>query len=149
MFLWKWGENIVMESNRNGLQMDKIVISERFEVDSVDYLIAKALINHVIRRQNDPVITYGDLVIKASVNVLPRNLGKYLGKISRTCKENNLPCISGIVVRKDTKRPGVGFYREFYKDGLSSSEQREIFKKCKTKIINCTLWKELLDAIEK
>lgn len=137
-----------MESIKNGLQMNQFVVSEKFEIDSVDYLVAKALISHVIRRQNDPVLTYGDLVIEASVNILPRNLGKYLGKISRTCKENNLPCISGIVVRKDTRRPGVGFYREFYRDGLLPSEQREIFEKCKMKIINCTLWKELLDAIE-
>ncbi len=128
--------------------MYKFKISEKFEIGSVDYSVAKALINRFIRIKVDPEITYGDLVTVASVNVLPRNLGKYLGKISRTCKENNLPCISGIVARKDTKRPGAGFYREFYRDGLSPSEQKEIFEECKTKIINCTLWKELLEAIE-
>lgn len=135
-------------NNKKDLQMYKFIISESFEIGSVDYLVASALINHVIRNHYTPEITYGDLVTEASVNVLPRNLGKYLGKISRTCKENNLPCISGIVVRKDTKRPGVGFYREFYRDGLLPSEQREIFEECKTKIINCTLWKDLLDAID-
>lgn len=135
-------------NNKKDLQMYKFIISESFEIGSVDYLVASALINHVIRNHYTPEITYGDLVTEASVNVLPRNLGKYLGKISRTCKENNLPCISGIVVRKDTKRPGVGFYREFYRDGLLPSEQREIFEECKTKIINCTLWKDFLDAID-
>lgn len=129
--------------------MPKFIISESFEIGSVDYSVARTLINRVIKKNDDDlVITYGDLVKKASVNILPRNLGKYLGKISRVCRENNLPCISGIVVRKDTRRPGVGFYREFYTDGLSPSEQREIFEECKTRIINCTLWKGLLDAIE-
>lgn len=141
-------KSIAMKNIKKELQMHKFIISESFEIGSVDYLVAKALISHVIRRQNDPVLTYGDLVIESSVNILTRNLGKYLGKITRTCKENSLPCISGIVVRKDTKRPGVGFYREFYRDGLLLSEQREIFEEFKTKIINCTLWKELLDAIE-
>lgn len=123
-----------------------IIIPEFFGNAPLDYMVAEELLKHVISNKKNPVITYGRLAEKISPDFNPRNLNLYLGNISDVCKENGLPLISSIVVNKETRLPGEGFYRYFY-NGQPMSEWEEIFKKCKSEVIKCTSWQALLEAI--
>lgn len=105
----------------------------------------KKLLENEYRK--NPVITYGELALKISYDFNPQNLNTYLWKISEICKENGLPYLSGIVVNKRTKIPGEKFFDCFYNE-QPMSEWENIFNKCKSEIINCNLWQDLLDAIE-
>lgn len=133
---------------RNSIRKEnRIVILEDFWKRPLNPIIAKELLRYVIRNQENPVITYGELALKISSDFNPQNLNVYLGNISDICKENGLPLLSAIVVNKDTRLPGEGFYHYFYHE-KPMSEWENIYKQCKADIVNCTLWKDLLDVIE-
>ena len=129
-------------------KLDFIIIPECFGNYELDYIVAKILLNHVISNRGNPVITYGELASQIASDFNPQNLGRYLGNISDVCKENGLPLISGIVVNKDTSLPGEGFYDYFYKE-KPMSEWENIFEECKLGVMNCTVWKDLLNVIMK
>lgn len=136
----------VMGENCSGSK--EIIISEDFYKISLNLTVAEKLIKHVISNSNNPVITYGQLAAKISPDFNPRNLGNYLGCISDECKENGLPLISSIVVNQDSGLPGEGFYNYYYGE-RPVSEWENIFEECKTNVMNCTLWQNLLDAVIK
>lgn len=139
----------LMEDVRKNYKKNKeIIISEDFYKISLNLTVAEKLIKHVISNSNDPVITYGQLASKISPDLNPHNLGGYLGCISDECKENGLPLISSIVVNQDSGLPGEGFYNYYYGERLMS-EWENIFEECKSNVINCSLWQNLLDAVIK
>ncbi len=129
------------------VKQNNFIIPKDFKKIEINYLVATKLLRHVINNQNDPVITYSELTRKLPFEYNPRNLDKPLGVISSICIENALPPISSIVVNKDFRLPGEGFYREFY-SGRQVSEWKDIFEKCKSDVINCGFWQDILEAIE-
>ncbi len=126
----------------------EIIISEDFYKNPLNFTVAEILIKHVINNQNNPMVTYKQLAAKISSDFNPRNLGGYLGCISDECKENGLPLISSIVVNQDSGLPGEGFFNYYYKE-RPMSDWEKIFEECKSDVINCTLWQDLLDAVIK
>lgn len=129
------------------VKQNNFIIPQELKKIEIYYLVATILLKHVIDNQeNNLVITYGKLVKKLPFEYNPRNLDKPLGVISSTCRENNLPPISGVVVNGDTGLPGEGFYREFF-SGNPMSEWEEIYKNTVLAIKNCRLWEDFLDAI--
>lgn len=129
-------------------KQNNFIIPKDLKKIPINYLVATKLLKHVIERQNDPIITYGDLAAKIDEGFNPQNLRDPLGVISSACKENNLPPISGVVVNGELRLPGEGFYKEFF-PGRPVSEWEEIYKNNLFSIKNCTVWKEFLEAIEK
>lgn len=128
------------------IKMNTIIVPEYFGKNSLDYIVAKELINHVINNRKNPIITYGTLAAKISEDLNPRNLDTPLGNISDVCKENNLPLISSVVVNKATRLPGDGFFDYFFGE-RPMSEWENIFQKCESEVKNCNAWKDLLSAI--
>ena len=128
-------------------KLNQIIIPEDFFRNQLNYIVSTELLKHVISNQNAPIITYGELAAKISSDFNPRNLNVYLGNVSEICQENGFPLISSIVVNKDTKLPGDGFYKAFYNE-KPISEWENIFNKCKSEVINCISWEKLLNAIE-
>lgn len=65
-----------------------------------------------------PEITYEDLVARlpalpppySGVDVQDRRLSDALGEIVIACRAKGLPALAAIVVRKDTRMPGDGYY---------------------------------------
>lgn len=127
-------------------EKEKIYIPEYFGKKLLDQKVASILLNHVIKNKSNPIITYGEIAKEISTDFNPRNLDIPLGNISYICKENGLPLISSVVVNKETRLPGEGFYREFYCE-QPMSKWGIIFEECKAKVIEYTLWEDLLDAI--
>jgi len=83
----------------------------------------------------------------------PRGLGAPLTVISRTCVENGLPPISSIVVLKrdegNVGLPAKEFYDKFYPGRVHEwKDMEDIFGECKSEVMNCGFWKDLLDSIE-
>ena len=79
-----------------------------FEID-----LAKELLKVFDEQKENERVTieYTDLAKRLGNNIQPKNLGKFLGAVSEFCyNELNLPFISAIVVNKETKQPGEGFY---------------------------------------
>lgn len=126
-------------------QTNNFYIPQELEV-SLNRQVALELLKYVVNNQNDPAITYGTLASKISDDFNPRNLDKPLGVISSVCVQNNLPPISGVVINKELKLPGEGFYKEFF-SARPMSEWEEIYQNNLLAIKNCILWKDLLDAI--
>ena len=138
----------LIKNTREGYDKKEISISKNFKNCELNITVAEILIKYVISNRDNPVITYKELALKISQDFNPRCLSPFLGNISNECKENGLPYISGIVVNKNTGLPGEGFYKEFYQE-RSCGEWEKINQKCKSDIINCTLWQDFLDAIIK
>lgn len=84
------------------------------ELSELDIAVFDALIRHVESHDiNDSssILSYSDLT--ASVNrpeVIPTNVGYYLGHIAEFCLALNIPVICSIAVKKDEKAPGWGYY---------------------------------------
>jgi len=65
-----------------------------------------------------PEITYEDLVARlpalpppySGVDVQDSRLSDALGEIVTACRAKGLPALAAVVVRKDTKMPGNGYY---------------------------------------
>ena len=74
-----------------------------------------------------------------------RSIEPFLGNVSQLCADNELPYISGVVVNKDTRIPGDGFFEFFYN---IPKGDLDIFIKCKNQIIDEKRWIYLLNAIE-
>lgn len=130
------------------VKQNNFIIPKDLKKIPINYLVATKLLKHVIKHQDDPIITYGDLAAKIDEGFNPQNLRYPLGVISSVCIENDFPPISSIVVYKNTGLPGDGFYIQFYSGVNWQKDMQKIFEKNKLAIINCTLWKELLNAIE-
>lgn len=128
------------------IKNEKIIIPENFGKKPIDYKVAEVLLNYVINNLDNPVITYGELASKISLDFNPQNLSEPLGNISDICKENGLPLISVVVVNKDTGLPGEGFYTYFFNE-RSMKEWEDIYRKCLSDVKNCAKWQELLDVI--
>lgn len=140
---------MIVKNNKkiSNIKKDKmIIIPEYFGRKAIDYKVAELLLNHVINNLDNPIITYGELASKISLNFNPQNLSEPLGNISDLCKENGFPLISGVVVNKDTGLPGEGFYTYFFNE-RSMREWEDIFRKCLSDVKRCTRWQELLDII--
>ncbi len=138
----------LIKNTREGYDKKEISISKNFKNCELNITVAEILIKYVISNQDNPVITYKELALKISQDFQPLNTRFYLKNISNECKKNGLPYISGIVVNGYTGLPGETFYKDFYQE-RSCGEWEEIFQKCKSDIINCTLWQDFLDAIIK
>lgn len=108
----------------------QFIVPEDLKKIPVNRDVARSLLKYVIDNQDDPIITYGDLVKKLPFDYNPRNLVKPLGVVSSACLTNDLPSISSIVANNDTRLLGSGFYCEFY-SGSSVDK-----------------WKEFLEVIE-
>lgn len=56
-------------------------------------------------------ITYGELAeLVNDESVTADSLRVYLGEVATYCKEHGLPAITSLVVNKETRTPGKGFY---------------------------------------
>lgn len=127
----------------------QFIVPEDLKKIPVNRDVAISLLKYVIDNQDDSIITYGDLVKKLPFDYNPRNLDKPLGVISSACLANDLPPISSIVVNKDTRLPGEGFYKQFYLNINWQKDMQKIFEENKLAILNCTRWMDFLEAIEK
>lgn len=56
-------------------------------------------------------ITYGELAeFVNDKSVTADSLRIYLGEVATYCEEHDLPAITSLVVNKETRTPGMGFY---------------------------------------
>lgn len=56
-------------------------------------------------------ITYGELAeLINDKSVTADSLRVYLGEVATYCKGHGLPAITSLVVNKETRTPGMGFY---------------------------------------
>ena len=91
-------------------------------------------------------ITYSELSAKTAYHPDPHlELPKLLDEVNRICAKLKLPCISSLVVNKDTGMPGGGFKKicieEFgYEEQLS---KEEIYEKELLSIGKCSEWNKL------
>lgn len=131
------------------VKQNNFIIPEELKKIQVNNLVATKLLKHVIEYKNDPIITYGDLAAKIDEGFNPQNLRDPLNVVSGACIENDLPPISSIVVYKNTRLPGDGFYIQFYSGINWQKDMQKIFEENKLAIINCAVWKDFLEAIEK
>lgn len=70
--------------------------------------IFKTLINLA---SSSSFIAYGELAeLINNKSVTADSLRVYLGEVSTYCKEHGLPAITSLVVNKETRTPGLGFY---------------------------------------
>ncbi len=125
---------------------ERFCIPENLKKVPLNRKVAIELLEYVIANQSEPTITYGKLASKVDRDFNPRNLDKPLGVVSSACIENNLPPVSGVVINKEIKLPGEGFYKEFF-SGSPIEEWEEIYIKNVLAIKKCKLWKDFLDAI--
>lgn len=126
---------------------ERFYISDELKRVELNRKVAVELLKYVIVNQSEPTITYGKLASKIDRDFNPRNLDKPLGVVSSVCIENNLPPVSGVVINKEFKLPGEGFYKEFF-SGRKMNEWEEIYKNNILEIKTCNLWKDFLIAIE-
>lgn len=131
------------------VKQNNFIIPEELKKIQVNNLVATKLLKHVIKYKNDSIITYGDLAAKIDEGFNPQNLRDPLNVVSGACIENDLPPISSIVVYKNTRLPGDGFYIQFYSGINWQKDMQKIFEENKLAIINCAVWKDFLEAIEK
>ncbi len=91
-------------------------VGSRWEVDDADWDRVRAdLRNRLesIARQGVGLIFYGDLVrgIPEISGPDSHALHAMLGEMSTQCHAEKMPLLSALVITKDTKRPGKGFYQ--------------------------------------
>ncbi len=106
--------------------------------------IAEKLLEHVILKKE--VITYSDLVSRLSYNTSPAGAEKMLTLISRICFDNELLPISAMVVKKNTKMPGEGFFKEFFPRQKDDNIIYSIYFELVNDIKNYKGWNKVLTA---
>lgn len=83
------------------------------ELSETDAAIFDVLIHHVETHSIDysPTLSYSDLTILVNrPEVIPKNVGYYLGHIAEFCLALNIPVICSVAVKKDEEAPGGGYY---------------------------------------
>lgn len=110
--------------------------------------VVSALLQLISNRQS--TITYSELSSMTTSCPDPHlELPKLLDDINRVCGKLNLPCISALVVNKETGLPGGGFKKicveEFGYDARLSKE--EIFEKELLSIGRCSEWNRLAEKL--
>lgn len=112
--------------------------------------IAKVLVKAIKEGQT---ITYKELAINVGMSV-ERNsdLYSYLGDLSYYSFENGMPLISVVVVRKEEKMPGAGFYGVYKeKRGITvaKSKQMEVFVDELKRVLGYSEWDKLIELLKK
>lgn len=115
--------------------------------------IAKVLVEEI---KNRNIITYKELGMNVRLSVEPQSdLYSYLGDLSYYSFENGMPLISVIVVRKEEKIPGEGFYKEVYekkrkiKVGKNKQKQMDVFVEELNRVFEYSNWNKLIELLEK
>ncbi|MBS4804620.1 MAG: minor capsid protein [Clostridium sp.] len=112
--------------------------------------ITKVLVKAI--KEGQP-ITYKELAINVGMSV-ERNsdLYSYLGDLSYYSFENGMPLISVMVVRKEEKIPGAGFYGGYKeKRGITvaKSQQMEVFVDELKRVLGYSEWDKLIELLKK
>lgn len=76
-------------------------------VDKIEAALIAHLRDAARRPGSDPTMTYGELVSKANLSILPRGLGPYLSALGDRCKTRGQPRLDALVVTQRTRRPGA------------------------------------------
>ena len=101
-------------------------------------------------KNSEPNVTYKELSERLSFKPNPHyGLTKKLDHIGTLCYMMNLPFITFLVVKEDSKIPGEGctvFYDRFGID-TKGKDTGELYKNEKEKIRNCSRWQELADYL--
>ena len=97
---------------------------------------------------NKGIITYGELCKKLSFEMNPRVIDRNLGDISFTCKENGLPPISALVVNKDERMPGAGFFAAYCPE-KKGDDPLEVWMDIFNKIHAYQGWYAVVEAYKK
>lgn len=104
--------------------------------------IARTLINK-LNTNGDELITYSELSNQIGGFPDQRNLDMYLGDLSWICKNYGMPLISSIVINKEEKMPGNGYFKEFF-NNIKTKDERYIHWALYIKeVINFKGWEKL------
>lgn len=78
------------------------------ELGAIEQSIYKVLFAQLGRSRREALIDYGTMGL--AVNVPAKYLAMPLGEIVHWCRRHGLPALSALVVQKDTRIPGSGYY---------------------------------------
>lgn len=109
--------------------------------------IAEQLLNKIENESDDIKITYGELSKRLGGYPHHRHFDGFLGVLSTLCKDNGLPLISTIVVNRDTKIAGEGFFREFFNHLSTDQEKLDQYQKALDEVRNYEHWDNLKDIL--
>jgi hypothetical protein len=94
---------------------------------SIHHAIYKSLRETAHKKQK---VYYGEIAPLADLDmIIPKDrkiLGALLDEINREEIKHNRPLLSAVVVRKDTRIPGVGFFRLAQALDLSIDDKRKL-----------------------
>lgn len=101
------------------------------ELSELDIAVFDTLIRHVESHGIDDsssILSYSDLTVLVNrPEVIPTNVGYYLGHIAEFCLALNIPVICSVAVNKDEKVPGRGYYTAIGLRCYSGKQNKEAY----------------------